>query len=256
MTQQTQDKAGFRWQPNLGVLIFVAVFLPLTIALGFWQLSREAEKQALLDEYREREVAVPVALSTVDAEADHQYRRVRARGIFLNEFTVLLENRVRQGKPGFEVVTLFKVEDNGAPIWVNRGWIAGYLERARLPEVPVVTGSVEIFGHLYRPLKEPFVVGDEVWRSRWPQVLQNLDMTALAERLKMAPSPYQLRLDQGSSGALQSGWDVVNVMPEKHRGYAVQWFAMAFALAVLAIFANSNLAIWLFGKKAEESQER
>jgi surfeit locus 1 family protein len=256
MTQQTQDREGFRWQPNVGVLIFVAVFLPLTIALGFWQLSREAEKQALLDEYRAREVAVPVALGSLDATGDHQYRRVRVRGSFNNEFTVLLENRVRQGKPGFEVVTLFKVEDNGALLWVNRGWIAGYLERDRLPEVPVMTGSAEIFGHLYRPLKEPFVVGDEVWRSQWPQVLQNLDTAALAERLKLAPFPYQLRLDQGSRGALLPGWEVVNVTPEKHRGYAVQWFAMAFALAVLAIFANSNLAIWLFGKKAQESQER
>ncbi len=256
MTQQTQDKAAFRWQPNVGVLIFVAVFLPLTIALGFWQLSREAEKQALLDEYRAREVAAPVVLSTLDAKADQQYRRVRVRGAFLNEYTVLLENRVRQGKPGFEVVTLFKVEDNGAPIWVNRGWIAGYLERARLPEVPEVTGSAEIFGHLYRPLKEPFVVGEEVWRSQWPQVLQNLDMAALAEHLKMAPSPYQLRLDQGSRGALQTGWDVVNLMPEIHRGYAVQWFAMAIALVILAMFANSNLATRLFGKKSQQSQER
>lgn len=250
MNHETQNTRGFHWQPNVGVLVFVVIFLPLTVSLGFWQLSRAAEKEQLLTEYRAREMASPLPVSSLKEEQDHQYRRVTAQGEFDNEHSVLLENRVRRGRPGFEVVTLFKLEDNARPIWVNRGWIAGFLERNHLPEIPVIEGPVTIFGHLYRPLKQPFVVGEEHWRNKWPQVLQNLDRGLLASHLGVVAFPYQLRLDQGSRGALQTGWDVVNVSPAKHRGYAVQWFAMAFALVLLGIFANSNLASRIFGKKA------
>ena len=252
MKPQPGDNRKFRWQPNLKVLVFVLVFLPLTVSLGFWQLSRADEKAALLAEYRARETAAPVSLAALDADGDHQYRRVTARGRFDNRRTVLLENRVRLGRPGFEVVTLFELEDNARPVWVNRGWIAGHLDRTRLPEIPEVAGPVTLFGHLYRPLAPPFTVGKERWRSRWPQVMQNLDTGALSARMALTtpPHPYRLRLDRGSPGALETGWDVVNVLPEKHLGYAVQWFAMAFALAVLALFANSNLGEALFGKRS------
>ena len=242
MQSPTQDQRGFRWQLNKGVLAFVVLFLPLTVALGFWQLSREEEKRQLLDEYRARETSPPVPLSRLEENEDHQYRRVSATGRFDNAHTVLLENRVRQGRPGFEVVTLFELEDNARPVWVNRGWIAGFLDRSRLPEIPRVDGPVTLFGYLYRPLEEPFTAGEEIWRSRWPQVFQNLDLALLSEKMDTAFHPYRLRLDRGSRGALKTGWDVVNVVPEKHRGYAVQWFAMAFALLILAVFANSNLA--------------
>ena len=45
--------------------------------------------------------------------------------------------------------------------------------------------------------------------------------------------------------ALQAVWKNINVMPEKHMGYAVQWFAMTAALAIALIFANTNLSIVL-----------
>ena len=56
---------------------------------------------------------------------------------------------------------------------------------------------------------------------------------------------YQLRLDQDSVGALKTGWTTVAVQPEKHIGYAVQWFAMAITLLIMTIIANSNVVSWL-----------
>jgi surfeit locus 1 family protein len=49
---------------------------------------------------------------------------------------------------------------------------------------------------------------------------------------------------------------VVNVTPAKHTGYAVQWFAMAFALGLIFIFRNSNLGELLKRRKSNESQEQ
>ena len=58
-----------------------------------------------------------------------------------------------------------------------------------------------------------------------------------------------MRLEADSPAALRTGWEIVTVSPEKHRGYAVQWFMMAAALVVLSAFANSNLAGWLKSRR-------
>ena len=40
---------------------------------------------------------------------------------------------------------------------------------------------------------------------------------------------------------MQADWQVVNVSPAKHRGYAVQWFSMAAVLALLYLARSTNL---------------
>jgi len=240
MVTAMQQRVSFKWQINFAMLFFAAIFLPLTITLGLWQLHRADEKQALLTEYEGRAEAMPVAIEAIDLSMDHQYRRVSVKGQMLNDRTLLLENRVRNGRPGFEVITAVEI----APqlwLWVNRGWIPGSLDRSELPQVPTVTELAHLRGHLYSALDKPFTVGEEVWREDWPQVMQNFDGDLLSERLGKEIYPYILRLDQDSPAALKTGWEIVNVMPEKHLGYALQWFAMAVALLILSVFANSNL---------------
>ena len=60
---------------------------------------------------------------------------------------------------------------------------------------------------------------------------------------------YSLRLDAREPGALMTGWFVVNVQPGKHVGYAYQWGALALALIILAIFANSNLGLFISSRR-------
>lgn len=223
----------------------VALFLPLTIGLGFWQLERADEKRQLLDTWEQRRNAAPVALAGLDPDEDHRYRRVRVEGHYLPDRTVLLDGRVRRGKPGYEVVTAFRPAGDGRRLWVNRGWIAGSLDRSELPRIPAVDGRRVLTGHLYRVPGEPFSLGEAPWRETWPQVWQHLDVERLDARLEGRSLSWQLRLDGGAPGALETGWEVVNASPARHTGYAVQWFALAAALAVLGLFANSNLgALW------------
>ncbi|NCF18346.1 MAG: SURF1 family protein, partial [Haliea sp.] len=50
-------------------------------------------------------------------------------------------------------------------------------------------------------------------------------------------------------GALAIDWKVVNVSPEKHRGYAVQWFTMAAVLTVFYFLRCSNAWQLLTGRE-------
>ena len=234
-------RAHFRWQPNRGILLFTLVFLPVTIVLGFWQLGRAEEKRLIEAEFQGREVAARVDLDGLDRGVDHQYRRVLARGSFDLDHLILLDNRVRQGRPGYEVITPFQLAASGRWVLVNRGWIPAGASRDQLPAVPPIAGEVTLSGYLYQSPGKPFTLGAEQWRARWPQRLQNLDIPAVSAHLGLDLSPWTLRLDEGSPGALRVGWEVINVQPEKHTAYAVQWFGLAVALVVLALFANSNL---------------
>ena len=50
-----------RFRPGVIPTVVVALLLPLLVSLGFWQLSRGAEKTALLASYAERRAAEPMA---------------------------------------------------------------------------------------------------------------------------------------------------------------------------------------------------
>ena len=241
MTTESEDRIRFSWQWNRGVVIFVIVFLPLTCALGVWQLQRADEKRSLLTEYQARQQGEPVDVAAIDPGDDHLYRRAAVSASLVNDRNLLLENRVRNGRPGYEVLTPAPLPGGDTWLWVNRGWVEGSYDRTSLPAVPPVTGEVVLRGYLYRSPEEPFSVGEETWRDRWPQVLQNFSPELLASRLEVSVFPYVLRLDPDSPGALQTGWPVVNALPQRHVGYAVQWFVMAAVLAVLFVYANSNL---------------
>jgi len=190
-----------------------------------------------------------VTLEQLPAGDDQQYRRIRLTGTLDNERTLLLDNRTRRGQQGYEVVSLFHPDGRQDWLAVNRGWLPGGLDRSRLPVVPSVVNPVTLSGFLYLSPGRPLRLGAEQWTGHWPQVLQNLDLGELAADTGLAVFPWQMRLEQESPAALLAEWPVVNVLPEKHLGYAVQWFAMALALVILAIFANSNLGQVLAGKE-------
>lgn len=223
------------------MLLFAAIFLPLTLKLGFWQLHRAEEKRQLLAVYQQREMAAPVALGELPAAADHFYVRAVVVGRFDNSQPLLLDNRVRHGRPGYELISPFKTAA-GDWLLVNRGWLAGGLDRQVLPQIAAVDGQQTIVGYLYRSPGEQVMLGEDLWsEGAGPRVIQNASPDKVAGKLGLPLYPYSLRLDADQPGAMETGWMIVNVQPGKHTAYAVQWFALAITLVLLTIFANSNL---------------
>ncbi|WP_305120702.1 SURF1 family cytochrome oxidase biogenesis protein, partial [Burkholderia cenocepacia] len=64
-----------RFRPGVVPTLVVALLLPLLVSLGFWQLSRGAEKSALLQTYAERRAAEPMASTQLLHAADPAFRR-------------------------------------------------------------------------------------------------------------------------------------------------------------------------------------
>jgi cytochrome oxidase assembly protein ShyY1 len=250
------NKVSFQWQWNWKIVLFVIFFLPVTIKLAFWQIDRAGEKQALLETYHQRKIAAPVQLSELQGNKDQQYVNVLVTGEYDNQKTLLLDNRVRHGKPGYEVISPFKTV-GGQWLLVNRGWVPGGLDRAVLPAIAGVPGKVTLAGYLYRAIGKQIMLGEDPWsESKGLVVVQNAAPDTASKKLGKAFYDYRLRLRPESPGALETGWMIVNVQPGKHTGYAVQWSALALALIILFIFASSNLGTVIKNWRARPGQAK
>ena len=164
-------------------------------------------------------------------------QRLSFAGYFDNQHLLLLDNRIKNGSVGYEVLAPFTT-DQGASLLVNRGWIEGFADRRQLPVVPPVEEHVELIAKVYVPLGEPVLLQADQWSEQWPIVVQSVDIDRLAQRMDISFYPYLLRIEAAESGALLVDWPAVNTRAEKHWGYAVQWFLMAAALLVFWLYSS------------------
>ncbi|PLW84384.1 SURF1 family protein [Kineobactrum sediminis] len=227
------------------ITLLTLLLFPALVALGFWQLQRADEKASLQINWEERKQQAPVALDTLPGTAEDAYRRVALRGQFLPGHYLLLDNRIVAGRFGYEVVGLFVLPASNQAVLVNRGWIAGDPGRQQLPEVTEPAGMLDITGHVYVPPGQPFLLGEQQLSPPWPLRVQALEIDKLGPLLATVTDsalfPYVVRIDEGQPGALAVDWQVVNASPEKHQGYAFQWFTMAAVLAFFFLLRSSNL---------------
>jgi cytochrome oxidase assembly protein ShyY1 len=231
---------AYRWESNWKITALVVIAIPLLLRLGFWQLSRAEEKQLLQQHYIERSGLPPLTEAQLQGlpEGALAYRDVVLEGRYNSEQTVLLDNQINNGRAGYNALTPF-ITDTGQRYWVNRGWIAGYADR-RLPTLPAVgTATLQLRGSIYVPLGETVVLQQDSWPQLTPFVVQSVDTKRLASHFGEPNFDYTLRLAAEQFGALTIDWPLVNTGPEKHLGYALQWFFMA--VAVLGFWLYSSV---------------
>lgn len=243
------DNVTFNLAFNWKLSVLGLLMLPLLLHLGFWQLERAQQKQQLqhsIAQQRQLPALKNMAQLLLQDSAKLQHRKIHLQGRFDKQRYWLLDNKIRQGKVGYEVIAPF-VDSNGKTWLVNRGWVAAPPLRSELPAIETGTGVRHIEGHIYQPgknlLSNSSQVETPLANAQWPKRIQHVDSVELYRQLPSEPMfSYVLRLEALSDGALVTQWQWINTSPGKHQGYAVQWFAMAAVLAVALVFANSNLA--------------
>ncbi|MDO8862814.1 SURF1 family protein [Haliea sp. E1-2-M8] len=249
--------AGLQLDLEWRITLATALLLPALIALGFWQLERAEEKAELQARWSARQSEAPVPLTALAGSEPGQlaYRRVSLQGEFLTGHYLLLDNRVQQGRFGNEVVGLLALADSDRVVLVNRGWVPSDPARLVLPQVAEPDGPVTLTGHIYVTPGKPYLLGEQHPAPPWPVRIQALDTETLAPLVATVTGaalyPHPVRIDSGQPGALTVAWQLVNASPEKHQGYAVQWFSMAAVLAFFFLLRSSNLWQLLTRKQHE-----
>jgi surfeit locus 1 family protein len=200
--------------------------------LGFWQLGRAAEKTAQLARWEalsQQEWPLPGQPS--------EDQPVIIEGRYVPDRQWLLDNRTRGGRAGYEVLTLFQ-PSGSRPVVINRGWIPGTRDRARLPDVAVDAGPHSLQARI-ADWPVPPVIGEVARQDGWPRRVQTLTPDLASETSGEAVNKVFLRLaDSEQPGALQADWAPSRMGASTHYGYAVQWFGLAIALMILGIVAS------------------
>jgi surfeit locus 1 family protein len=215
---------------NWRLTLFSVFFGTFFLALSFWQVERGADKVKLL----------AAAAAVADLPGDKLKANlevdngdpVRLIGKFVPNLILLLDNKVLNGRVGYEVIQVFE-DDSGVSVLVNRGFLAGGRTRAELPKIPAASSAAQpLRGHAYLTtfsLPDQNILGDG---SPW--VVQVIIPTELEKQAGRELFGYTIRLEESHPDALPRHWPVTIMQPERHYGYAVTWFLMA--LAVLGIF--------------------
>ena len=198
---------------------------------GNWQARRAEEKRALGERLDQALRSPPI---TFDPGSDVIHKHLAARGRFAGEHTVFLDNKLRRGRPGYEVVTPLRLAGSEAHVLVDRGWIAAPPSRSSLPQVRTPAGEVEVDGIALERLPHALEAGPAP-RGR---VRQNLDIAAFAAESGLQLAPLVIEQHSEIPDGLSREWPRPDFGVEKHESYALQWYSFA-ALAVILVIALS-----------------
>jgi surfeit locus 1 family protein len=111
-----------------------------------------------------------------------------------------------------------------------------------LPELPGPAGTVIVEGAVKLPPERLFRLDStEEAHAGWPQVVQQLELTQLEQRLGYPLLPVVVLLDKADEHGFVREWKpVYDVPPDKHRAYAMQWFTLALVLLLIYLGVNSK----------------
>ena len=210
-------------------------------SLGAWQSRRAVEKQAMLDaSARVLALRDPVSSAQAFAAARaRDYDWYVARGGFAARAPMLLDNQMRGGRVGVRVYRIF-YPDDGGELLVELGWLAVAGDRV-LPQIaPADPGPMELRGLLAPPPSPGLILGEAMVPGGDAWLMTRIDLPAVKRSVGhpgLPLAPRVLRLDP----ALPLGYDrdlqlLTNTLsPDKHRGYALQWFALALTVLATAL---------------------
>lgn len=216
-------------------LMLALVLTTLFVAAGLWQMRRAEYKDQLRERTQRAENGPSIVMPPTAVQPEQfDFRRVAASGTWLADGSILLDNRVRNGIVGYEVVTPLQLDHGNLKVLVNRGWIAAPSRREILPAYstpgePVrIEGIARIPSERFMELSEHAVVG-RVW--------ENLTIERYSRWSGLTLQPVVIY----QSGGVEDGLARVAPVPQatglgadRHRGYAFMWFSLAGLTVVIS----------------------
>lgn len=222
---------------RLGFAVAALAGIALFASLGQWQWGRAKQKQQMLVETAEMlQVRDAVSLDGIVDAPVRDFAWVEGHGHFDARGPLLLDNQQREGRTGVRVFRIFVTEPRGLPLLVDLGWLPLPPDRT-LPTIDPIEGRIAVRGLLMPPPSAGLALGTGIAPAGAGWLLTRIDMAAIAAAtgLSVPPAPRVLRLDPDLPLGYTRDLDILpnTLPPEKHRGYAVQWWALAITVFVV-----------------------
>lgn len=236
----------FRFTPNWLMIILTVVFFSLFVKLGFWQIQRAEEKEAMLSMKESFALKEPLQWNETMKLPQH-YEHIKVYGTYLPQL-FLLDNQHHQHQFGYDVLSPLLLS-NGRVVLIDRGFIAADVTRVTVPQIKIPEGRIEINGSTYHPEKNPWTLGDKFeQKTQNTTIIEVFDAKILNQLLQKKVYPFIIRLDKDNPNGFVREWATVSMPPQRHLAYALQWFVMAFVVLILFVVLNLK-------KKNEKNKE-
>jgi surfeit locus 1 family protein len=230
--------------PHLTGTLATILLLPCLVGLGVWQLDRASEKRALLREFARGEHDTRSVETPREIDSQPRYQRIYLQGHYDPDRQILLDNMPSsRGQPGYHVLTPFVIDAGRSILLVDRGWVPLGATRDELPDIDVSDTARDVTGRL-DTLPEPGVrlgTAPEIADGQWPRVFNYPTHDDLVAVYGHGLDERILLLDADDNDGFERIWQGrFGFGPERHLGYAVQWFALAITLLVIYVAVNTK----------------
>ena len=191
------------------------------LLLGRWQLERLNERQATNEQISQRLDDEATGWLAGSFGKPPEYVRLEMTGEFRPAEEVLLRSQVNLGRPGFDVLTPFYLDEATAVV-VNRGWVPFDLDRPPVSEAPPPVGTVTVHGYVRHPLVRTRVSG-----GVQDGIVSSVDLAAMGQLTDAALESFYVELTEIEDhvSALPIIDSNVDLSDGPHLAYALQWFA-------------------------------
>ncbi len=96
---------------SIGFTVLCLFFITLFCVLGIWQIQRYHEKTYLLTHFQHQQIAQPLDFSSiVNKKTPSSFQSVFTEGLYVNELTMLVQNKPYKNQIGFEVITPLRIQ--------------------------------------------------------------------------------------------------------------------------------------------------
>lgn len=206
------------------------------VAAGLWQHGRGVEKEAFLVAFEAALDAAPQPIDTALETAPELPRPVHGplRAVAGAPW-LLLDNSRRGAEVGLRAFAVYQSDADRA-LLVDFGWLPQPADRS-LPGLPAPPIQLDGRGLLVALPGQGLRLGANPWPddAAGEVLLTYLDLDEIAAAIGRPLHAGLLRLDPDLPVGFARDLDALpnTLSPEKHYGYAVQWFGFAAAVATI-----------------------
>ncbi|MDC1446798.1 SURF1 family protein [Candidatus Thioglobus sp.] len=214
--------------------ILITATFAFLVSLGFWQLDRADDKRSIEASIKQANTGSVELIKKEEGLQSKEYYEVRLQGKYLSDKQFIYDNQIVDQVSGYYVLTPYALEGQSKSILINRGFIPWNGRRDKLADIVIGQETREIKVQISKPIKRMELKLSEVG-IQFPVLIQSIDLQDMADRAKIDFSSVIGLLDASASNGFIRKWEPYTGSIEKHIGYAVQWFLMAFVLAIIGI---------------------
>ncbi len=220
------------------LLTVMAICTALAFAsLGRWQWQRGEEKADLLQAWEAAllgpEIPLPIALQ----DQGLLPQRVNGEGQFIGPY-LLQDNQRHGGRVGLRYFRAMQICCDDQTVLVDLGW-RPWGDARQLPEPAKLPEKAKVAGLLVPWPGQGIAMGADAWNISAANevLLLRIDREALVQHLGLELSGRLLRLDPQLDIGFERDLEALpnTLPPERHRGYAVQWFGLALTVLIVYI---------------------